>query len=209
MKAVLRALAVLIVIAGVSGAGVAYLIARRGLSTRTEPSRVEELIARSMRRLATPSEMRSQPNPVEASGVILDEALGHFADHCAVCHANNGGGETDIGRSVYPKSPDMRAAATQALSDGELFSIIENGIRLTAMPAWGTGTPDGERASWALVHFIRRLPTLTAEEIGRMEELNPKTPDQFREDEEIRRFLAGAGAPPATQALPAHERSHQ
>ena len=92
---------------------------------------------------------------------------------------------------------------------GELFSIIENGIRLTAMPAWGTGTPDGERASWALVHFIRRLPTLTAEEIGRMEELNPKTPDQFREDEEIRRFLAAAGAPPATQALPAHERSHQ
>ena len=81
--------------------------------------------------------------------------------------------------------------------------------RLTAMPAWGTGTPDGERASWALVHFIRRLPTLTAEEIGRMEELNPKTPDQFREDEEIRRFLAAAGAPPATQALPAHERSHQ
>ena len=64
-------------------------------------------------------------------------------------------------------------------------------------------------ASWALVHFIRRLPTLTAEEISRMEELNPKTPDQFREDDEIRRFLAGAGVPPATQALPAHERSHQ
>jgi len=209
MKAVLRALAVLIVIAGVSGAGVAYSIARRGLSTRTEPSRVEELIARSMRRLATPGAVRSQPNPVEVSGVILDEALGHFADHCAVCHANNGGGETDIGRSVYPKSPDMRAAATQALSDGELFSIIENGIRLTAMPAWGTGTPDGERASWALVHFIRRLPALTTEEISRMEELNPKTADQFREDEEIRRFLAGTGAPPATQALPAHERSHK
>ncbi len=209
MKAVLRALAVLVVIAGVAGGISVYAIVRRGLSTRTEPSRVEELIARSMRRLATPGAVRSQPNPVEASGVILDEALGHFADHCAVCHANNGSGETDIGRSVYPKSPDMRAAATQALSDGELFSIIENGIRLTAMPAWGTGTPDGERASWALVHFIRRLSTLTAEEISRMEELNPKTPDQFREDEAIRRFLAGAGAPPATQALPAHERSHQ
>jgi hypothetical protein len=43
----------------------------------------------------------------------------------------------------------MRSSGTQALSDGELFSIIEDGIRLTGMPAWGTGTPEGERDSWA------------------------------------------------------------
>ena len=60
---------------------------------------------------------------------------------------------------------------------------------------------DGDAGSWALVHFIRRLPSLTPEDITRMEGLNPKSPDQFREDEEIRRFLAGentketAGAP--------------
>ena len=47
MKAVLRALAVLVVIAGVAGGISVYAIVRRGLSTRTEPSRVEELIARS------------------------------------------------------------------------------------------------------------------------------------------------------------------
>ena len=74
---------------------------------------------------------------------------------------NDGSGDTSIGRSLYPPAPDMRAARTQALSDGELFAIIENGIRLTGMPAWGTGTPEGERDSWALVHFIRRMPSLT------------------------------------------------
>lgn len=47
-----------------------------------------------------------------------------------------------MGRSFYPPAPDMRAARTQQLSDGELFSIIEHGIRLTGMPAWGTGTPE-------------------------------------------------------------------
>ena len=31
----------------------------------------------------------------------------------------------------------MRATNTQSLTDGELFSIIEHGIRLTGMPAWG------------------------------------------------------------------------
>jgi mono/diheme cytochrome c family protein len=209
MKAVLRALVVLVVMAGVIGGIVAYPIARGGLSTRTEPSHVEELMARSMRRLATPNAVRSAANPVQASNEALDEALEHFADHCAVCHANNGSGDTKIGRGLYPRAPDMRAASTQELSDGELFSIIENGIRLTGMPAWGTGTPDGERASWALVHFIRRLPTLTAQEMSRMEELNPKSLDELREEEEIRRFLAGEGTPPAAPEPSSHQGRHE
>ena len=85
----------------------------------------------------------------------------------------------------------MRGADTQSLSDGELFSIIEHGIRLTGMPGWGTGTPEGERDSWGLVHFIRRLPNLAAEDLERIEQLTPKSAEQWREEEEIRRFLAG------------------
>lgn len=209
MKAVLRALVALVVIAVVTGGIAAYSIARRGLSTRAEPSRVEEVIATGMRRLATPSIVRTRPNPVAASDAVVNEALAHYADHCAGCHANDGSGETEIGRSLYPKAPDMRAARTQALSDGELFAIIENGIRMTGMPAWSTGTEDGERASWGLVHFIRHLPSLTAGEISRMEELNPKTRAQLREEEEIRRFLAGDDAPPSAPGAPSHDGGHE
>src|SRR5467141_1262563 len=61
-------------------------------------------------------------------------ALGH---HCATCHGNDGRRQTDIGRNMYPKAPDMRRARTQDLTDCELFSIIKNGIRLTGMSAWG------------------------------------------------------------------------
>jgi mono/diheme cytochrome c family protein len=205
MKALLRAVVLLVVIGGLIGGVLAYSIARRGLGTRTEPSRAEEIVAGAMRRLATPRAVRAQPNPVEPSAAVLEDALSHFADHCAVCHANDGSGDTEIGRGLYPKAPDMRAAATQALSDGELFSIIENGIRLTGMPAWGNGTPEGERASWALVHFIRHLPTISAAEISRMETLNPKSAEQLREQEEIRRFLSGDDAPAAPPEPPGHE----
>jgi mono/diheme cytochrome c family protein len=206
VKAFIRAFVVLIVIAAVIGGVLAYSIVRRGLSARGEPTRVEEWVARTMRSLATPSAVRSTRNPVEPSEAVLTEGLEHFADHCAMCHANNGSGDTEIGRGLYPRAPDMRAAATQELTDGELFSIIENGIRLTGMPAWGTGTPEGERASWALVHFIRRLPTLTDEEIARMEALNPKTSEQWREEEEARRFLAGEDAKPTAAAPHKHNR---
>ena len=189
----------LIVFGAAIGSLAAYSIVRRGLSAHDDPSRVEELMARAMRRWATPSVMRNRPNPVQPTQEVIDEALEHYADHCATCHANDGSGDTAIGRGLYPKAPDMRGAGTQSLTDGELFSIIEHGIRLTGMPAWGNGTPEGERESWGLVHFIRRLPKLSPEDIERMEGLNPKSPAEFREQEEIRRFLQGESPTPAGQ----------
>jgi mono/diheme cytochrome c family protein len=198
IAAFVRAVIVLtVVIAAIAGLLV-YSIARRGLSTRVEPSRLEELIARSVRRAATPASMRTMTNPVQPTEAVLSEGLEHFADHCAGCHANDGSGLTDIGERLYPRAPDMRRAPTQTLSDGELFSIIENGIRLTGMPGWATGTPEGERASWVLVHFIRRLPTLTEDDIIRMEALNPRSAEEWRAEEAARRFLSGEDvAPPA------------
>lgn len=191
MKAVLRALLIIVVLGVLTGAIAGYSIVRRGLSTRTEPSAVEQVIAMGMRRLATPATVRDQVNPVRFTEAVANEALEHFADHCAVCHANNGSGDTPIGLSLYPRAPDMRGAHTQQLTDGELFSIIEQGVRLTGMPAWSTGTPEGAQASWALVHFIRRLASLTPEDIARMEDFNPRSTRQLREEEEVRRFLAG------------------
>jgi mono/diheme cytochrome c family protein len=204
VKAFIQALGVLVLIVIVAGAAIGYSIARRGLSTRTEPSRAEEFVARTMRRLATPADVATLENPVEATGAVLTEGLEHFADHCATCHANDGSGDTEIGRGLYPRAPDMRTADTQDLSDGELFSIIERGIRLTGMPAWGTGTPESERASWVLVHFIRHVPELTDEDIARMEQLNPKTQEEWREEEEARRFLAGEDPEPSTAAPHTH-----
>ena len=203
----LRALAVLIVILSAAAGALIYSVVSRGLSAHDEPSAVERLLAGAMRRWATPQAMRTRTNPVPPTEEVLAEALGHWADHCATCHANDGSGDTDIGRGLYPRAPDMRARATQALTDGELFSIIEHGIRLTGMPGWATGTAEGERGSWGLVHFVRRLPTLTPEEIERMEELNPKTPAQLREEEDVRRFLEGGTTPAAPAGPGAHHRT--
>ena len=170
----------------------AWVIAGRGFSARDEPTAVEAIVARRLRSLATPKDAREAQNPVQATEEVLSEAMAHFADHCAFCHANDGSGDTDVGKGLYPKAPDMRLPDTQNLTDGELYYIIHNGIRLTGMPAFGddaTGEPDLE--SWKLVHFIRHLPRLTAEELERMEEMNPKSPEEFRREEEVRRFLRG------------------
>ncbi len=120
----------------------------------------------------------------------MAEARAHFADHCAICHANNGSGNTEIGRNLYPKPPDMRSPQTQNLTDGELYYTIHNGIRLTGMPAWGT---EKDEATWKLVLFIRHLPQLTREEEREMESLNPKGPGEKQEELEEEQFLNEPG----------------
>ncbi|MCA1586353.1 MAG: c-type cytochrome, partial [Acidobacteria bacterium] len=143
------------------------------------------------RHMLIPAAARLRQNPEAASSEHIREGLEHWADHCAPCHANNGSGDTPMGRSLYPRAPDMRAAPTQQLSDGELFFIIEHGVKLTGMPAWTTGSAEGEQASWHLVHFIRRLPTLSDDEVAAMEGLNPRSEAEWRALEEERRFLSG------------------
>jgi|SRR5688572_486972 mono/diheme cytochrome c family protein len=184
---------ILFTILGVLG-WVGYHLFTTGFSAKTEPHALEILIARQIRHLAIPISKRNAVNPVPATADVLKEARAHFADHCAVCHANDGSGRTPIGKNVYPKAPDLRLDDTQSLSDGELFWVIHNGIRFTAMPAWGSDEPEKDMESWKLVHFIRHLSQLTAEELDEMKALNPKTPDEIREQAEFDRFLGGDDA---------------
>ena len=117
--------------------------------------------------------------------------MAHWADHCAGCHGNDGSGQTDIGRNLYPKTPDMRQPRTQNLTDGELFSIIKNGVRLTGMPAWGDAGGRDDAANWKLVHFIRHLPKITPAELQQMKAMNPMSPSEMKEEQQEDEFLKG------------------
>jgi len=177
-----------------------------GLSSRATPGKLETMVARKARRLALPANARLAQNPVLASAEELRDARLHFADHCAICHANDGSGKSVIGDGLYPKPPDLRLPETQNLTDGELFWIIENGVRFTGMPAFSNGGEHGGTLdSWKLVHFIRHLPHLTAAERVEMEHYNPKGPNERAEEQEENHFLNGA-TPPRKPESQVHER---
>lgn len=178
--------------------GLALLRQGRGFSTREQPTAMERWVAQKARALALPADAKSRMNPIERNSQVMEEARAHWADHCFSCHANDGSGDTTLGKHLYPPAPDMRLPATQQLTDGELFYIIQNGIRLTGMPAWGSGSSKDEEDSWKLVHFIRHLPEMTVEEKKAMEKMNPKSPDELREEEEEERFLRGEDSHEAT-----------
>jgi mono/diheme cytochrome c family protein len=181
------------------GVAVAASMLHDGLSSRATPTKLETAIARNTHRLAIPASARLVQNPVLESPEDMRDARLHFADHCAICHGNDGSGHTMIGDGLYPRPPDLRLPETQNLTDGEIFWVIENGVRFTGMPAFANGGQHGgDQDSWKLVHFIRHLPHLTAEERGEMERYNPKGPDDRAEEQKENDFLNG----PASKAKP-------
>ena len=182
-------------------------VMRRGFSAREQPSALENYLATSVRALAVPTRARNERNPFLPSPDVLAEARAHFADHCAICHANDGSGKTEIGQNLYPKAPDMRLPRTQKLTDGELYYTIHNGIRLTGMPAWGADEKDDD--SWKLVLFIRHLPELTPREEREMESLNPKGPAENQEEQEEEQFLNGEPGNPTPKQSKHSRRSEE
>jgi mono/diheme cytochrome c family protein len=156
----------------VAAVGYGVTLVRRGFSALATPSAAEEFAATTARELAVPSGYRQLRNPITPSTENIHRGMEHFADHCATCHANDGGGQTLFGRGLYPKPPNLRAAGTQNKSDGELYYTIDNGVRLSGMPAFHEiHTPE---QTWRLVLFIRHLPQITPEELNEMEGLNRK-----------------------------------
>lgn len=201
-----RVVIIMIILAVVAvGGGIAFVrTVRYGFSAHDEPTAIEAFVARTTRAWAVPADLRNVKNPLPLTPALLAEGRAHWADHCALCHANDGKG-SEMGKKMYPHAPDMSSERVQKLSDGELFATIENGIRLTGMPGFGNGTADSAYGTWGLVHFIRHLPKLTPEEIAEMEKLNPKSPEECQEEA----FLAAekgddAPAPSVVQPQKSH-----
>lgn len=164
-------------------------------------------MAQNARKIATPADAKSLKNPrQQQTEEMIAEADEHFVEHCGMCHGIDGRGDTLIGKNLYPKVPDMSAADTQQLNDGELYYIIYNGIRLTGMPAWGS--EDKPEAIWDLVSLIRRLPKLSPEELERLQKAAREAGGELSEQApELEKKEPGEPAKEG-EAKPKHTHTH-
>jgi mono/diheme cytochrome c family protein len=133
-----------------------------GPSARNKPSNFEYAIANFALGLSIPSEVKKLRNPLGSDPQTLAEARKQYKDHCAVCHAEDGGGNTTLSAGLSPEVPDLRAQHIQKLTDGEIFYIIKHGVRLTGMPAWDLG----DDHTWGLVELLRQLPKENSSQPG-------------------------------------------
>jgi len=118
-------------------------------------SQGESALANAAKDLAIPLEAGKKKNPLGATDEVVSQGQEVFLGYCAQCHGADGRGDTDIGRNMAPPAMDLSSSHVQHWSDGELFWIIQNGVRLTGMPAWQSSISDDD--TWKLARFIHNL----------------------------------------------------
>lgn len=102
-------------------------------------------------------------NPEKPTEATLERGLNHYRENCVVCHGAPHGVESgELAKGMEPKPPALDDASVQGLSDAQLFFLTREGIRFTAMPAFGPTHDDAE--IWQLVSFVRHLPQLSDRE---------------------------------------------
>jgi plastocyanin/mono/diheme cytochrome c family protein len=154
-----RAVVWIAAVALVCAAVVAWALLRwHGLVSDKAPGRVETAIARRLVVLSIPAAERNRSNPLSGDTDAWKDGAEHFQEHCATCHGRTGRGDSSIAKRMFPPVPDLADPAIQAMSDGALFAIIQNGVRWTGMPAFRQ--EHGAEDTWKLVSFIRRVPGL-------------------------------------------------
>ncbi|HET9086590.1 MAG TPA: c-type cytochrome [Acidobacteriaceae bacterium] len=147
----------LVIVSAIGG----VVLIRRGFRASSQPSALETAVARTLRDIAIPLHNRHDKNPLEPTPENLQDARELYVTRCAICHGIDGGGKTRLGLNLYPRVPDLRLAPTQKLTDGEIHYIIETGVQLTGMPAWGHPHRQPNANSWKLALYIRNLRPLT------------------------------------------------
>lgn len=89
--------------------------------------------------------------------LILRGAL-HYSTGCAACHGAPGQLASPIAQQMTPVPPALYGA-WKDFDPSQLFWIIQNGVKLTAMPAWPA--PQRSDEIWAMVAFVEHLRDLT------------------------------------------------
>jgi mono/diheme cytochrome c family protein len=143
---------------GVIGAMLGVLL--QGCAAGKQPSQEETGLANAAKDVAIPLEAGKMKNPLPETDEVTSQGQEVFLESCAQCHGADASGDTDVGRNMTPPAMNLNSSHVQHWSDAELFWIIQNGVRLTGMPAWKTSiSADG---TWKLARFIHSLPRLGA-----------------------------------------------
>ena len=126
------------------------------LDALQEPGHLETFLATQVKHLLVHRSSREgiPPAPTNLQQSI-DEGDKLYATDCSMCHGPDGHTPTDSGRWMYPRASDLTSPAVQHYSNGELFWIVKNGIRLSGMPAFGR--VESDEHIWNLLHYLRTM----------------------------------------------------
>ncbi|WP_216842986.1 cytochrome P460 family protein [Granulicella sp. S190] len=132
----------------------------QGCTAGKPPSQGETSLADAAKDVAIPLEAGKMKNPLPETSEVVSQGQEIFLGSCAQCHGADARGDSDLGRNMTPPAMDLTSAHVQHWSDAELFWIVQNGVRLTGMPAWKSSISEND--TWKLARYIHSLPRVGA-----------------------------------------------
>lgn len=113
---------------------------------------------------------------------VVMEGFEHYREMCVGCHLAPGMKDSEIRKGLNPRPPNLSRSDIDEDPPGEVFWVIKNGIRMTAMPAWGVTHSDEK--IWAMVAFVQKLPKMTPEQYKAYEkEAGPPSHDHDEDED--------------------------
>lgn len=105
--------------------------------------------------VAPPAQAGARTNPVKPTPESQAKAKELYKIDCAMCHGDNGNGQTDLAKSMSLTLDDWTNPATLAnKQDWELFNVIRNGK--DKMPPEAEGRANDTEV-WNLIIYLRAL----------------------------------------------------
>lgn len=126
--------------------------------------------------------------PPAATRQRLLRGAGAYELSCVLCHGAPGRPQAPFSLAMTPPTPSL-APKVAEWSDQQLFWIVHEGVKYTAMPAWPAASREDE--VWDMVIFLRALgsmPSETYDELvfGSSQQRAPvAAPDDLRDTIEV------------------------
>ncbi|MDV6345814.1 cytochrome c [Nitrosomonas sp. Is37] len=105
--------------------------------------------------------------PVLDDPAMVEKGFKQYHAMCTECHLSPGKQPTELAIGLYPQAP-LFYERVPVTDEGEKSSLskkyfwaIKNGIKMTAMPAWGPTHND--ETIWAITAFLQKLHGMTTE----------------------------------------------
>lgn len=151
-----RASLVVFIIAVVIAGAVVYMAMSFSMSALEQPGVIETFVATRVRDWSiSRASRRPLPAAPEQNEENISKGSAIYGMACATCHGQDGRNPTPIGKSMYPRVPDLSSPDIQRMSDRELFWVVKNGVRLSGMPGFAKIEDDGQ--IWCVVYYVHSL----------------------------------------------------
>lgn len=106
-------------------------------------------------------EARADAEAPQFTPAMVRAGAGEYKAMCQHCHGGPGVERAEWAKGIVPQPPNLMRAARK-WSPGEVHWIVTNGVKMTAMPAFGP-THDNE-TTWNITAFVKQLPAMTPDE---------------------------------------------